>query len=293
MDTTEVKKYEFILWHNCTAACRFCPLDKTGKWNFDEYQRTSAMAACNSYIESDKFVPGSDLMVIGGELFINGEIVYSLFNKIIQHMKSGRVRNFMFNSNLIYEDLQDLATVIEYFTDAGLLDRVSLTTSFDVHGRFTDETKELFLDNLGIVSYSFPKTTIGVNMILTKQFCESIIDGTFVVSKFMEQYKVRVNLIPYININNAMSADIDMLFKAMSIIQFDLAHMARPDRTYWSDMYKILTRTELPIVLEYNGSEYIDKSSPKMPCGHGDNFGNIVQYRCFLCELKKFIEAFN
>jgi hypothetical protein len=129
-------------------------------------------------------------------------------------------------------------------------------------------------------------------MILTKDFCNDIISGQFVLSKFMEEYRVRVNLIPYININSELAPDLDTVFKAMSFIKTDLARMKTPDYTYWESMYQILSRNELPIVLEFDGDTYVDKSVSKLSCGHGSNFSNVFDGKCFLCELKKFIEVF-
>ena len=97
-----------------------------------------------------------------------------------------------------------------------LFDRLKFTSSYDKQGRYqTQKAHDLMLSNLSTLTTSYPKLRTVVNSMLSKQVCAEIINGEYSVRDFMNRYRCDVNLIPYIILNDDITASRSSIFKAL------------------------------------------------------------------------------
>ena len=61
----------------------------------------------------------------------------------------------------------------------------------------------------------YNKLQVVTNIILTKPMCQAIINDKFSVGQFMKKYKCWVNLIPYIVLDNNLTADREEIFSTL------------------------------------------------------------------------------
>lgn len=288
--------YEFILWDNCNNHCSFCPQRENCK-NLNVFQKQRALNKVLEFLNSDKYVKGSHILLVGGELFDNTDGLWELkqdsvisvwcdfIDAILNKMCNGDIDILYVNTNLLYDDYRLLNWLLVRLAQWNLFDRFKFTTSYDLEGRFhTKEREQLFLDNLkkfkepDVVSKDM---NIVVNTILTKKTCESILDGSFNPKAFCDEYKCDINLIPYIIYDEKLSVEPSIIFK--TLIKAD-SLMPGYFKRYWHN----LALDQDKLLYKYNPvTDELDfRSSIKAECGHPVNFRRYAKNgHCFICDL--------
>ena len=288
--------YEFIIWQNCNNHCSFC-FQRDKCVNLNVFQKQRSLNKILEFLNSDKYVKGSHILLVGGEIFDNTDGLWELkqdsvisvwcdfIDAILNKMCNGDIDLLYVNTNLLYTDFRLLNWLLVRLAQWNLFDRFKFTTSYDLEGRFhTKEREQLFLDNLkkfkapDVVSKDM---NIVVNTILTKKTCERILDGSFNPKEFCEEYKCDINLIPYIIYDEKLSAEPGIIFK--TLIKTD-SLMPGYFKKYWHN----LALDQDKLLYKYNPTtnEYEYCSCEKSECGHSVNFKKYAKNgHCFVCDL--------
>lgn len=138
--------YEFILWDNCSNNCKFCFQAKT-RINLSTSEKQQSIALVKNKIKTIDCK--SNLLFVGGELFddiaLKNDLVdlFDFASKLLLQEKVGYV---YFNTNLLYEDLNVLESVISVFNDLDLLNKIKFTTSYDECGRFENSKRKILFE---------------------------------------------------------------------------------------------------------------------------------------------------
>ena len=279
---------EFLLWDNCNNNCDFCFQRKNPRL-FSVKKQDKILGNIKQFIESDRFIKGSHILVVGGELFdVYRECLLGFFNFIVEKMLINDIDNLYLNTNLIYNDTyySMLKPILNLFESNNLFDRLKFTTSFDIAGRFkTQESKSMMLNNLLRLKDDYEKLKTVVNIILTKQCCESILTNKFDIFDFMSSLRVNTNLIPYIVFKKDLCGTRNDIFSALlklneqnpEYIRQYVINMDLKNKRYLYACY--------PDQLKLCSCEDSE-------CGHSINFKkySLESDSCFVCDLKRVFD---
>ncbi len=278
--------FEFILWENCHNRCDFCVQKKE---NFlKDQEKSQSVKLVKAFIESSQFIPSSHVLVLGGEIFDDkkdSSLVLSLFDFLVEKMKSDYIKTLYFNTNLIYKYTNTLFTVLEKISKNNLEHRIHFTTSYDLIYRFKGDSEKRMLGNIREIHKRFPKIRVIVNTILTDYLVKSVLGGEFSVKDFSEENDVWVNLIPYVGFENAFKPDRKEVFRALRKIDKEFSGNYLP--IYLGNMLghsvkHLYTYNKITDKLINIDCDYLD-------CNHSENFklyskeGN----SCYACDLNR------
>ena len=296
---------EFLLWNDCQAhgKCAFCwQQAKHDHSKFlDDKNKIMSIKCVYNFIR-DKFVrkedgsdnefTGNHILLVGGEIFdidnviVKNELMY-LIDYITERMNKKEIDLLYINTNLLYTDLSTLLYLLNKIQENKLFDRLRFTTSWDLAGRFDiEEKKDVFDKNIKYIKKAYPDIHIVVNSILTKQYCEKVIENPNFVKDFQEKYDVQVNTIPYIVLTDWLAPTKGQVMKALLSIN-SVIH---------GYIEKYVTNFSLPqpkLLYEYNSidKDLIYCSSDIDSCGHSENFKNYCtdSKACYICDIKKLL----
>lgn len=276
--------FEFLMWENCRNKCSFCFQQE--KNQLTDIQKTESMLAVKRFIKyDDRFIKGSHVLLVGGELFDSPSIFTPLANFlsfIVDKMNDGTIDLLYVNTNLIYKNMDCLYSLLDLIDQHRLFDRLKFTTSYDLAGRFASpKTKFLMLSNLDALSTKYPDIKIVVNSMLSKQMCEAILSGEYKLDSFMKMHHCDVNLIPYIVYDKELAPTRELVFKALMVA----------DKQCPGYLKRYIANFDLPQAKElyqYRDGRLNYVTCPNNACGHSENF---VRYSdkgtCFICDLKR------
>ena len=282
------KIYEFLVWDNCNNNCQFCWQRETPRvYNND--QRGKILQETINFIKSDdKFEFGSHVLICGGEIFDKPQDFPALtefFNTIKQFMIEGRIELLYINTNLIYRDQHGVLGMLHNLSmtpkDVDLMSRIRFTTSYDIAGRFHNESdRQLMLSNFKYIADKYPKIHKVVNTILTKPACEAILSGEFDVKHFMDTYNCWVNLVPYIVLDDKLTADRSMIFKTLQTVDDQCPG-------YLEKYVPNMAIKQEKWLYMYKDGNYQFCSCAIADCGHSINFNKYCKEgTCFCCDLE-------
>lgn len=277
--------YEFLVWDNCKNNCKFC-FQRENPRLFNREKRKMILDEVLSFIDSDKFINDSHILICGGEIFDtpqDREMLDNFFNEIINRMNNNIIDLLYINTNLIYNDLTSLDEFLLKIMNNNLFEKLKFTTSYDLIGRFKNKNSEsLMLNNLKWIKEKYPQCNIVSNTILTKPVCEAIINKTFSLAQFMNDYKCWVNLIPYIVLDDTLTASREQIFKALKIVDNDCPG-------YLSKYVPNMSITQEKWLYMYKDNDFKFCSCELSPeCGHSINFKRYsTKGTCFCCDIKE------
>ena len=276
--------YEFLMWENCRNKCSFC--FQQDKNQLTDEQKAKSIDAVKNFIDFDpRYVKGSHVLLVGGELFDSPSIFTCLrpfLQFVISKMVDQTIDLLYVNTNLIYKNMDGLYYLLDLIEQHDLFDRLKFTTSYDIAGRFASpKTKFLMLSNLDALSTRYPNIRIVVNSMLSLQLCEAIVSGEYNVQSFMNAHHCDVNLIPYIVYDPQLAPTRGLVFKALMTA----------DQQSPGYLKRYIANFDLPQAKElyqYRNGVLNYVTCPNNPCGHSENF---VRYSdkssCFICDLKR------
>lgn len=276
-----IKTIEYLLWNNCNNNCLFCNMKD--KYQNTEEDKLKAIELVKDNIEQQK--EPFNILLVGGELFAN--LTDKIKNKLIE------LYNIIFNNkniNIIYINtnlLYSIPTTLQLILDKAPIERIHLTTSDDIVGRFkTKEDMFLFFDNLDYLRWKYPKLNIVVNTILTKPFCEYVLKCKYNIKNYREKNKVNVNIIPYIDINS-----LETLKTTKEEVLKTLLILKQQDSEWFNDYVDIMTRQQQMTLLQYDKKENTLKNMTAEinVCGHSINFKRVFlnSNECFGCIINE------
>jgi len=243
-------------------------------------------------LESDRYEKGSHVLVVGGEIFDDirrFDILRPFFDSMIEKMKVGDIELLYLNTNLIYDSAccDELIGILGRFNQEKLFERLRFTTSYDISGRFNQPKSIVwFFQNLRRIRKEFPTMKIVVNMILTKQMCETTLREHFPFQPFffMETQKVDINFIPYIVLDESMTPGRELIFKTIRFL-----HEQNPK--YIEDWIRNIDLKQPRKMFYYKDGEFTSCECENSDCGHSVNFKRYSpKNSCFVCDIK---EVFN
>ena len=285
--------YEFLVWDNCSNNCQFC-FQRSVPRLFSLQQQECILKHVESFLSSSRYEKNSHVLIVGGELFddvARSKFLISFFTNLAMKMAANEIDLLYINTNLIYslDALEKNAIeVLNVLSKMQLSGRVRFTTSFDLAGRFrSNSSKSCFFNNLHTITHMFPNIDVVVNMILTKQMCENVVDGKFDIFNFMEEHHVSVNLIPYIVLDESLAPSRQLVFAA-------LQKLASINAQFVSDWINNIDLKQ-PRKMFYCDSrmDFISCECQMSPCGHSKNFRRYSESKsCFVCDMKEVLNAF-
>ena len=301
--------YEFLLWNTCKNNCKFCH-QKANKGRFpgkfpEDEGKYESIKLVEKYIKEGNCKDGSDILMMGGELFDTKlsekteRAFIQLIDTIFTRLHNRKVFHFYFNSNLIYEDMSLLYKVLdrffnfEHFCKNGHWkcfvpeNLVYFTTSYDIAYRYrTEEDKHLVERNLKELSKRYPNLTKTANFILTDKGCEFLLNNPEFPREFQDEYGCRLNPIPYIILDPAMAAP-------RKTVQQTLLALNYVDPYFLETYIKNMNANRERILLEYDGTKLINASSKNASCGHNENFRRVYKddSRCFICDCMNMAKS--
>jgi len=102
----------------------------------------------------------SDVLIVGGEVYapqepsVNAELS-KLFALIANKIKLGEIRYFYVNTNLAYNDMVNIDSLMTAFI--GIESSIKFTTSYDVYGRFASiEEEDAFIERSHNLTVKYP-----------------------------------------------------------------------------------------------------------------------------------------
>lgn len=278
------KIYEFLLWDNCNNNCQFCWQREQPRL-YNHKQRVNILYDVIDFINSDRFEKGSHILVCGGEIFdkpADFAALQEFFVLIVRYMKTNIIELLYINTNLIYKNTDGINILLGLLDDAGLLDRLRFTTSYDIQGRFKSaKDRSIMLSNLENITTRYPNIHTVVNTILTKPTCEAILNGSFNVKEFMEHNNCWVNLLPYIVLDNTLTADRKLIFET-------LRYVDKQCPGYLEKYVPNMAIKQKKWLYMYKDNKFQFCSCELSPeCGHSVNFKKYCKEgTCFCCDLE-------
>jgi hypothetical protein len=282
--------YEFLLWDACNNNCKFC-FERQNPQRLTLAEREYSIDKLMQVIDSDTFIKGSHLLLMGGEIFDTPTVfdkLKPLIDKVIGMMKVGDIDILYLNTNLIYKKIDILVYLLERLKENDYFSRFQMTTSYDLEGRFTPKTEQLMLHNLEYVRNKYPNCNIAVNTILSNTVCNKILSREWDVKEFAEKYKVNLMLIPYIVLLPSLSASRSKIFKTLKFVDDEIPN-------YIHSMLLNLDNHQEKRIYRFNPStkEYEYSSCANSDCGHSINYKTYsTKGTCFVCDLKNTFEGF-
>lgn len=276
--------YEFLLWDNCNNHCKFCfQRDNPRLFNFN--QREIILNKVITFLESDKFIKGSHILVVGGEIFDKAKdfpILKKFFDKIVLKMLNNTIDLLYINTNLIYKDMTGVWNLLDCLVKNNLLQRLRFTTSYDLAGRFKSiDDKNLMLSNLKNISKNYLNCPVVTNIILTKQVCNAIYNHNLSIKNFMKEYTTKVNLIPYIIYDESLAPDLEEIVEALQVVDKEVPG-------YISRYILNLDLAQDKLLYKFENGKFNFCSCENGKCGHSINFKRYSNHNsCFICDLKR------
>lgn len=253
-----------------------------------EEEKLEAIACVRNEIAG---LPFTDILIVGGEVYCPhseevNQALADLFRYIRNRIDLGMTRLFYANTNMIYADRTVLKSLLDTFI--GAEDKLRLTTSYDIYGRYaTEENRQMFLSTLGWVAQNYPNMQTVVNCILTKQMCEYITSGSFHIREFYSQNNLAfINFIPYIAIDKT-----DDMFPTWNEVTEALLYVESVEPHYLRYYCDQLDFMQDRVLKEYHKDEgFVVCTSEYLPCEHNSNYTRATaDGDCFVCKMKRTI----
>lgn len=291
---------EFLLWNDCHAhgKCAFCwQQAKHDCTKFlDEENKNNSINCVRQFLQTNfdssdgikKNMTGNHILLVGGEIFdvVEHSVADNLKNLllyIVSLMNNDDIELLYINTNLLYKDLSLLYFLLDLIRKNSLFDRLRFTTSWDLIGRFESKEKlDIFDYNIKEVKNKYPDVHIVVNMILTKQMCNHIINKPTFINDFESNYNVQVNTIPYIVLTDFLAPTKNEVMTALLAI-----NSVNPN--YIENYVNNFSLPQKKNLYEYNSKDkkLIYCSSDIDNCGHSVNFKNYCtdKSKCYICDI--------
>ena len=292
MAVIDVPMKEYLLWSNCPNNCQFCWQKKMNKPEtlLNDEEKIQAIDAVINDIDTIGY---TDILIVGGEVYCpqTPEVtakLYELFDMITARIRDDKTRLLYINTNLLYSDYSMLEHII-YSLEIDKRSRLRFTTSYDISGRYADESaKQVFINSLRWLVNPHWHVSTAVNMILTKPFCQAVMNKEFSLSSFVqnecENYPPSyINTIPYIPLgpDDPLKPTEHEVFTTLRMIEEDQPHYLR----YYIEQYDTYQDR---VLKEYRkGQGLVECSSSYLDCGHNSNYTKVFDDgSCYVCRIK-------
>ena len=281
--------YEFIVWDNCSNNCTFC-------WQKQHYNCLNVEQQIQSLcLVKEKLNNIQDnsyhVLLVGGELFDikNSAVCNMLIDvfKDIKHKMDLNIVEFLYvNTNLLNTNIQLLDKFLTIFT--GSYNKLKFTTSYDKKGRFlTLDAEKKWQELICNIKTKHKDLDIVVNVILTNEVCQQIINNEFDPVFEFDKLKCKVNLIPYVAVYQKLTPTRNIVFSALK--QLEISH-----QEFIEAYVKDMNLNQQRHIYKYANGKLEYASAKNNICGHCENFSlySVTDKSCFICDLNTIFQAY-
>lgn len=184
------KELMITLWNRCNNRCTFC-------YNQGFYDLPTDLklhlVKCNNLLKSKKIREYSCIRLVGGEIFDGAidqlnvrQYIDVIENSLLLLLTKNYINSVNVVTNLLYDDKTDLINFINKFKD-----KLTLSTSYDVFGRFSSYTEKLWWNNLRYLKENYPDLKIDIGINITQPLIENISKEW--LDNFIQQTKCDIN----------------------------------------------------------------------------------------------------
>lgn len=178
---------QYELWKDCSNNCEFCFAHHQPPVN-----KLQSIKQISRLLDDPEVKEFDTIGFMGGEFFVHQlddpEVkkgFYSLIDKVINLLNTS-AKQFCITATLIQKDLSPLLELLSYLNKHRVLDRCLVCTSYDTYGRFKiPKAEELWAHNVQVVK---TWTKVHIEMIVTQDLIEKMLDNQFDLPSFVAQY---------------------------------------------------------------------------------------------------------
>ena len=280
--------FQFLVWDNCKNNCKFC-FQRDCPTVLSRSEREKSLEAVIDFLKSDRFISGSHILVCGGQIFdqpSDFKLLDWFFTQITTMMLAKHIDLLYLNTNLIYSDLCSVQSVLQKINANGLAQRLRFTTSYDLAGRFKSQSdRELMLANLKKIGQICQDIRPVVNIIMTKDLCQSILRDQLDIFEMMRQLNCLVNLVPYIIHQQSLAPSRNLVLKT-------LAHLRAIDQQFIQDYIRNITLMQEKKLYKWQSGQLQYCSCGLLQCGHSENFKRwSTAGTCFCCDIRQLFNV--
>lgn len=189
---------QYELWKECRNGCEFC--FNRGQKSLDKIERLNYIIEKLNDPEVDDY---NEIGFIGGEFFdieLRDEKVQRLFFQLFRicadKVQAGKLDKIYVTTGLIFDIKPYLIPFLEFLRIWGLSDKTLLCTSYDTKYRFhTQEKEELWKNNMKYINEHYNEVKLHTEIIITQDFINKVLDDTFSITKFKEEFNTAVDYI--------------------------------------------------------------------------------------------------
>ncbi|MDY2882587.1 MAG: radical SAM protein [Romboutsia timonensis] len=175
---------EFNIWKDCKNNCKFC----FNRIRNNTDNKLSILKQVNFLLDEKEIEYYKNISLIGGEIFdsqLDNPEVKIEFYKIVEKIINKNKKVFIM-TNLIYQDNKDFYDFINFIKKNNYYDNITISTSYDIWGRFCEKTKKIFDKNFKYLNKNKIKTTMTI--ILSAVFLEQYNTNKINIKKLRKQY---------------------------------------------------------------------------------------------------------
>lgn len=184
---------QYQLWQDCSNGCKFC-----SERNPHSVDKLETLEFVMNKLDDPEVLNYDEVGVIGGEIFdyqLNHPNVKVKFYHLITKICRMHFKKIYIATNLIYDMDKYLVPFLKYLRAAYQQDKILICTSYDTKWRFTEEKKKLWHDNMLRLQKEFPDFATHIEIILTGDFIDNVLENNFDIKYFSNYYNSRVDYI--------------------------------------------------------------------------------------------------
>lgn len=241
---------QFVLWNDCKSGCLFC-VNRYQKQN----DKLKVLSFVKEKLNSDEIHDEIDFGLMGGEFFddqLKDSTVknkfYELFPIIKQKIDEKKIGRLLITTALLFDKNKYLVDFLEYLKELDLIKHTVLCTSYDTIYRFKNENaKKLWNDNMLYLKQTYPDLRLHTEIIITKHFIESVLNGIFDINRFKRTYHTAVDYIdPMADKTNypknQVMKDLPEFFPSMNLFLSFLQYLYEYDLVDWNTFLNMNVR---------------------------------------------------
>ena len=185
------------LWQDCKNGCKFC----SEKQYYSNKKEDLEFAF--KLLNSDEVLQYDEIGLIGGEFFddqLDNEEVRKMFYELCYKITNMHFKKFYIATSLLFDIDKHLVPFLKQLEKWKVPQNVLICTSYDTKWRFDGyktgkPKKSLFRKNMRRLHEELPDFPTHIEIILTGDFIDKVLNNEFDIGYFSNYYKSRVDFI--------------------------------------------------------------------------------------------------
>lgn len=197
---------QFELWKECRNNCSFC-YNKGIPFRRNKIKSMQFVKEKLLSTEADKYDKIGFIMgeAFDGQLKTKEEqdLFYELIKITIDKLKDNKINQVYITASLIYKNIDNWFYFCNYLNKHKVLDKFLICTSYDIEGRFNTIKLALWNDTISKTKKFFPDIKLHVEMILTENFLQAVLNKKFDIKAFENKYDCKIDyIVPFLGYGN-------------------------------------------------------------------------------------------